>query len=209
MKRDDVEPRRFIDPEIYKIALWEWFICTTAVLLHYEKYAELHDILTHTYFLTAESRSEEQSLSYPKAFYHWSHLMEEYLERQSPDPKLNTYLGDLTVKRERRPMITQASLTNADLVLYQISSLLGDNYYWFPMLYGYWDVYSRQTIWSRMVSKAHCRNIMPLFGVSTIDALKGLIGKSVFGRETRYSNSFREAISILDSIEFEKIGTLN
>jgi hypothetical protein len=39
------------DFEFYDFALWEMLICTVAVLLHYEKYAALHQILTHTYFL--------------------------------------------------------------------------------------------------------------------------------------------------------------
>jgi len=47
--------------EIQRYFIWESFICTVAVLLHYEKYADINDILTQTYFLKERHNGETAS----------------------------------------------------------------------------------------------------------------------------------------------------
>lgn len=45
---------------------------------------------------------------------------------------------------------------------------------------------NEQEIWRRMKSKEHCRKIMPLFGVTTIEALKEKVQKSPINDNVRY-----------------------
>ena len=47
-----------VSVELYDFMIWELFICTTALLLHLEKYGELHDILVHTYFLNRDNYND-------------------------------------------------------------------------------------------------------------------------------------------------------
>ena len=52
--------------------------------------------------------------------------------------------------------------------------------------------------------------IMPLFGVTTIEALKEKVQNSPIGGNMRYSEDyFNRALGIRDSIKVEDIGSLN
>ena len=49
--------------EFYFFFIWESFICTTAILLHFDKYGEINKMLVRTYYLNDGNRNEN-SYSY-------------------------------------------------------------------------------------------------------------------------------------------------
>lgn len=201
-----------ISEELYDFMLWELFICTTALLLHLERYGELHDMLIHTYFLNRDSYNDYAEENHYFRFRKHSRMIEEQCKPKSAQPNLHTLQGNILVQRERKPVLTKESISNADLVLYQMGQPLGleDNMwnYWFPTAYCYHK--GEQEFWRRMKSEEHCRKIMPLFGVSTIEELKEKVKQSPLNGKMRYSGDyFERALGIRDSIKVEDIASLN
>lgn len=197
--------------EVYDFLIWELFISTTAICLHYEKYLELYRILSHTYFLKENYFNNSlKAYNYTK-FRAYCETIETKCKEKCSNPNLYTLMGDILSKREKKPILTKESLSNADLVLYQLFPLLdldSDEYdYWYPLAY----VYHRgaQNIWQRMKSKEYCEKVKVLFGVKTTEELKIKVGKSVIDRNMRYSGCFEAPPSILSSIRLEEIATLN
>jgi hypothetical protein len=194
--------------EFYEYIIWEAFICTTVLLLHYEKYAELHKILNRTYFLkdTYNSNIEPQSyVSFRKYF----HTIEELCKPKCDSPRLYTLSGDKLISREKTPLINKHSVSNADLILYQMSTMLElvKTSPWFPYSYGYYGD-NKQSIWSKLISRDHCSKIILLFGVATIEELKKTIEKCVSNSPMRYSGAFSAARTIQDNIRLDQIGAM-
>jgi len=193
--------------------LWETFICSTAILLEYEKYAKLFSMLKRTYFLREQSTDQQLKPCSFIEFRSVHHYIEYHIKPQSKEPQLYTLAGDIVVKREKYPIITQQSMANADVVLYQLSCVYDfvqnlSGRYWFPTLYPYCDShYSKQQIWSKMVSRKHCEKLYHLFGVTQLPQLVEQIQKNKDDRGMRYSGDFYGAPSILHSIDLEKMGT--
>ena len=194
--------------EVGYFFVWEALICVTALLLHYERYKDLNAILTRTYFLDATNGTQAASLF--SSFYSESKLIECKCKPESDTKNLYTLAGEIVVKRVKKPIITEKSVAEADLVLYQMACALGTGgWVWFPKLYCYRNRYSTQTIWSKMLSKRHCEKLYPLFGVTSIEGLKELVGKCAFDRNYRHRGSFDAAPNILNSINVEEIATMN
>lgn len=201
-----------ISEELYDFMLWELFICTTALLLHFEKYKELHDMLVHTYFLNQDSYNDYAEENNYFRFCKHIRIIEEECKSKSAQRNIFTLQGNILIQRERRPILTKESISNADLILYQMGQPLGleDNRwnYWFPTAYCYHQ--NEQEIWRRMKSEEYCQKIMPLFGVTTIEALKEKVQQSPLDGKMRYSGDhFNRALGIRDSIKVEDIGSLN
>lgn len=196
--------------EVHRFFIWESFICTIAILLHYERYASINEILTRTFFLK-DRQYGENSTNF-LGFYHDFSLIEGRCKPLCSEPRLHTLAGDIVVKREKKPLITGASIADADLLLYQMSCAFNknDSWNWFPKLYCYRTRGQGQNIWKRLKSKKHCEKLYPLFGVNTIEELKNIISRCV--NDIRYSysgGSFSSAPNILYSIELSEIGTMN
>lgn len=64
-------------------------------------------------------------------------------------------------------------------------------------------------MWQKLKSKTYCLKIAPLFGVTTIDELKNIVQNSVVDERMKYNYAWECANSILSSIDFEDIATLN
>lgn len=77
------------------------------------------------------------------------------------DSKLFTFMGDILVKREKKPILTKESLSNPDLVLYQLYRVLdikGEGHgYWYPTAYVYHE--NLQPMWQRLKSERFCKII--------------------------------------------------
>jgi len=108
--------------EVQRFFLWESLICTVAILLHYERYADIHNILTRTYFLS-ERHNGKMPCTYVE-FRHHFELIENLCKPNSEEPRLHTLAGDIATKREKKPYITKDTLAEADLLLYQMSCAL-------------------------------------------------------------------------------------
>lgn len=203
---------RDLDFEFPNFILWEMFIDMTALLLHYEKYQELHDVLTRQYYLREHPTGNSFKYCNYCFFRTYSRILEETCKPRSENPKLFTLSGDIIVKREKRPILSKTTISNADIVLYQLAHILTtpneNNWYddWFPTTYIYHD--GVQSIWHKLKSQRHCLKIMQLLGVDSISQIKEVVAKSVGERDMRYSNSFHHAPGILSNICVETIGTL-
>lgn len=202
-----------ISNDLSDFMLWELFICATALLLHLEKFSDLHDMLTHTYFLNQDNHNDYAEASHYFKFYKSIRLLEEECKPKSTQPSLYTLQGDILTRRERKPILTKESISNADLILYQMGQPLGLGNtrwdYWFPITYCY-HCRESQEIWRKMKSREQCQKMFPLFGVKTIEELKEKIRQTSINDRMRYSNDhFSRALDIQDSIMVEEIGSLN
>ena len=198
--------------EHFRFFIWECFICTTAYLCHYEMYRELHEILCHTYFLR-DSFFKGSSIS-NRTFVHFRQYLktiEEGYKPTSSEPRLFSYTAKMIIEREKKPIITKETLSNADILLCQLSKalIINETYGsgWFPYCYVYSNSLSHQ--WIRLKSKKYCYKIMPLFGVKSIEEMKITIENDQFDEQLRYSNSFDCVPTIMSSIKIEDIASLN
>ncbi|NLB61311.1 MAG: hypothetical protein GX802_02625 [Clostridiales bacterium] len=199
--------------EFSRFIVWEMFIGATAYFIHFEKYNDLFELLYRTYFLAENPlNATTKSHTFVK-FRPYFKYIDEHIKPNSDKPNNFTLAGDIAVKREKRPIITQKSLANADVVLYQLSCVYefsGNIYhhYWFPILYCYHDSYSKQSIWNQMVSIRHCQKLFPLLGVKSIEELKKIAEKGKNDKDIRYPRCYDSAPSIRNSIKIEEIGTM-
>ena len=199
------------DFEFFDFFLWELFISITATLLHYEQFKELNIILTHTYFLRETAFSDNVKAYNFSKFRTYPNTIEEICKPKCEKPNLHTLAGDILLKREKKPVITKSSLSNADVVLYQLFQIfdLVDNGWhgWFPMVY--YAVTVPQPIWSKLQSRNYCLKVLPLFGVANIEELKERISKCKNEKGVRHRGSFDDAPVILGSIKLDDMGMLN
>jgi hypothetical protein len=200
--------------EFSRFIIWEMFIGTMAILINYEKYKEIYNLLYRTYFLTENPVIQKKEANNYTKFRHYFGYIEERIKPKSNIPNNYTLAGDIAVKREKQPLITEKSLNNADIILYQLSCVYEypNTLYtppWFPTLYVYCDFYSfSQPLWSMMVSNRHCEKLFPLFGVTNIKQLKSSVEKSKPDNGLKYSGDFHSAASIQRSIMLDDIGTM-
>lgn len=199
------------DFELYDYIIWELFITITIILLHYKKYSELYNILTHTYFLRQYNNIKDlKPYSYFK-FRQYFRTIERVCKPKSTFPNNITLSGHILIGREKKPIITKDTISNADIVLYQLGSILNisddEHHYWFPTTYIYHE--HSQPIWQKLKSKEYCKSILPLFNVKTIDELKKLISLHPIDTEMKYTESYYFAPAILSSIDLDDIATLN
>lgn len=196
--------------ELYDYMIWEFFICATAVLLHYKQFTELRQLLTSNYFLkTTYFSSSEFAPQTFKVFAKDYKIIEQDCKPQSKNPNLLTLAGEILVNREKKPILTKETIANADIVLYQLSKIfnLNDNREWFPKTYVYHQ--GNQLLWAKLISKSYCEKIFPLFSVNTINDLKEILKGSEVNQNDRYSGCLFAAPSILSSIKLDQIGTLS
>jgi hypothetical protein len=200
------------DFELYDFLIWELFISITATLLHFEKYMELNNILIRTYFLRESNFSNKLKASNYTVFRAYCRTIEETCKKKNSNSRLITLMGDILVKREKKPILTKESLTNADLILYQLYSVLdinGEGHgHWYPLTYVYHE--NLQSMWQRLKSKQFCKTIQPLFGVDNITELKAAIEKGSAERIIEgYSGCFKSPLTILSNIKIDEIGSMN
>ena len=197
--------------EVNNYFLWETFICSVALLLHFERYKQINALLNHTYFLMTRGYGET-----PCDFTTFNYqfpLIEDVCKPISKEPRLISLAARIATEREKKPLLTEKSIAHADLVLYQLSTAFksGKVFGWFPKLYVYYPEYGRQSLWIKLQSKSHCEKVFPLFGVETICELKNCISRCVQNDQYAYSSlSYRGGVpNILSNLELVKIGSLN
>lgn len=198
--------------DIFRLHIWELFICTVTYLLHYDKFSEIHDLLVHTYFLRTNMLGDsEDAVSYA-GFRFYSKVIEEHIK-----PKLELLNNRYTLagyflckEREYMPIYSGKAMANADLFLYQVYNGLGlgelaKGDYWFPKCYVYADIQNSK--WQRLKSKKFCEKIMPLFGVNNIEDLKSRLSLCMPNNRVTY-NEYYYAPAILSFLKIEEIAVL-
>ena len=202
------------DFDLFRLHIWELFICTVTFMLHFELYEDINELLVHTYYLRTSCLGEQkQSISYESFRFH-STMMEEIIKptMEGDLSRKYTLVGHyVTSQREYLPIYSAKNMANADLFLYQVYKALGLEkltlYVWFPILYIYAE--EHDSMWRRLTSKRFCEKVMPIFGVQSVDKLKERISKCVYDRECHYSGAWSDAAStILLWIKLEDVATL-
>ena len=199
------------DFELYNYMCWEFLICIIATLLFYERYEDVFKMATHTYFVKESYfGTAVKSESYFK-FYTYMNTIENVCKPKCEEPNLFTLTGKILVERERKPILTKQSISNADIILYQLGTVLNinrDTYgYWYPLSYIYHS--GSQVIWQKLKSKQYCLRIAPILGCKSIDELKELLKKPLTNPCTGYQRSFNSIPNILSNLKYEEIATLN
>lgn len=204
------------DYEIYKIHIWELFICVITYLRHTQNYKTICEIISHTYFLTSSCLDSVVKPANFCRFRFHSRLVEEQYKPTTDSKNKYTLLGDsICTEREKRPIYTSEAIAEADLFLYQITPAYqltedGQCYrepYWFPTLYVY--VHTWPAEWTKIKSKKYCERMFELFDVESIEELKNKLKNCISDEKMRYSRSFDSAPAILNCIKLEEIGSMN
>lgn len=201
------------DSDLINFIIWELFIDTTALLLHYERYSDIHALLVRPYFLRCDYFNETVDAYGYYRFRTYSNTIEEVCKPKSSNPNRFTMAGDMIIGREKKPVLTKETISNADILLYQLGTVLniptsgGWRDYWFPTTYVYHP--QKQLVWQKLKSKSHCQKIAAIFGIESIDQIKELIKESITDRNMSYNYAFECAPGILSSISLDEIGTMN
>ena len=200
--------------DVFKCHIWELFICTIVFLRHYNKYEILNKLLTNTYFIRKNGLDESTIPTNYSRFMHRSRAIEAEYKLTTEKSSKFTLMGDvLCHEREKRPIYTGETISQADLFLYQIFNALNltvNGYYddyWFPTCYIYAP--ESNTDWTKLKSRTHCEKMFALFGVSSIDELKVSVSKCLRDPSMKYNGSFDVAPAILSYISLDEIGSLN
>ncbi|HIH34865.1 MAG TPA: TIR domain-containing protein [Methanosphaera sp.] len=198
--------------DLFRLHIWELFVCTVTYLIHKEAYSDLYELLHHTYYLRVSPLGDNIEPSSYQRFRFYSEVMEERIKPSSVENLKNKYTltgNYLCNEREYLPIYSGVKMANADLFLYQVYNGLGlDDLsfrQWFPTCYVYADMSGN--MWKRLQSRGYCGKIMPLFGVNTIDDLKKKISLCKLNPNVRYRSAL-PVPAILSYIKVEDIGTL-
>lgn len=204
------------DLDVFRIHMWELFICVIAFMRHIKDYQAINVMLTYTYFLQTNIFGGGIKPNNYTVFRHHCRVIEEYYKPKTEMKNKYTLMGDVICnQREKLPIYTSEALAEADLFLYQVCNaydLAMDEQswhyiYWFPTFYVY--AKSSPVEWGKMKSRRYCEKMMVLFGVDSLDGLKVAVGKCTFDDKMKYSGSWDAAPAILSCIKVEDIGTLN
>ncbi len=202
------------DFDLFRLHIWELFVCTVTYMLHFELYEDIHNLLVHTYFLrTNELDDQRQPFSYERLRF-YSRMLEERIKPTLDRTLSNKYTLTghyVFTQREYIPIYTGKAIASADLFLYQVyKGLELDSLTqfgpWFPQLYIYAD--EHDSIWKRLKSKRFCERIMPVFGVKTINDLKNKVSKCTYDKDYHYSGAWHAASAILTWIKLDEIAVL-
>lgn len=198
--------------EYYNFLRWESFIGTIAILLHYERYKEIYEILNYTYFLK-EYPFAKSAVSHHKftEFRTYLEMLEVNCQRKF-NSRYFSYAAQLLSEREQMPILSKQVLAQADLLLYQLSTIFfpekESTYYsqkWFPSMYVYIE---RIDFWIKLKSQTYCQKIMPLFGAQNISELKNLISRATPDERIRHSMCYQSAPNILSYTSLEQIASI-
>lgn len=162
-------------------------------------------MLSHTYFIKTNSSYNPIEASDYFIFREYNRFIEKRCKPNCHQPKLFTLTGEILVQREKRPILTKETISNADIVLYQLGRLFfKSSGCWFPTTYIYHT--EIQSMWQKMISKEYCERIKPLFGVDTIEELKALLSHET-ANNIGHEFCSRSVPSILSSISLDAIAT--
>ncbi len=197
--------------EFFSYFIWEAFVTTISILIHYEKFGEIFDILNHSYFLkTGHYKDADLAPKNYPVFREYLRTIETVCKPVCDEPRLYTLTGRIFIRREMKPLITTETLSKTDIILYQLSEFYdlkcdGTNI-WFPTSYIYFK--EGRSMWVRLKSRKYCEKILPLFGVSTVDEMKERIIENDSQR-IGYNGSFDTAPQIKGVISPEDIASIN
>ena len=199
--------------ECWHFFFWDVFICTTALMLSYERYDDLQRLLNRTYFLRDIIGTANDPRPCTYAEFRQPCPLLETTFKNKVNPRLLSLSAEMLIKREYRECITERNLVVADLTLALLATLYSPNYNWYPALGPYSRWSGHQVIWEKMVSKSFCEKLYPLLGVSSFSDFSQKIKEASdrwnAGMATCYDFArFGGVPPILGKGDYERIGTM-
>ena len=198
--------------ECWHFFFWDIFICTAALMLSYERYADLHQLLNRTYFLRniIGTANDPRPRTYSDLRQPCRILESTF--KQNVNPRLISLAAELLIKREYGECITERNLVTADLTLAHLSMLFCA-FAWYPVLGPYCSWAGNQLIWEKMVSKSFCEKLYPLLDVKSFaeftEKVKAASDKWNSGLATCYEFArFGGVPPILRKGDYERIGSM-
>ena len=68
------------DFDLFRLHIWELFLCTVTYMLHFELYQDIHDLLVHTYFIRESGLGSEKAPASYEKFCFYSKMLEENIK---------------------------------------------------------------------------------------------------------------------------------
>lgn len=168
-----IDINRYWMSEAYHFFFWELFICTTALMIEYERFDMVHALLDRTYFLRnmIGTNNDPEPYTFSEFRQVFRRLEGEYKDKINP--RLVSLAANMLVNREFGLSITKRNLVVADITLAHLAMLYGRaNFSWYPVLAPYAHSAGYDLIWNRLVSRAYCEKVYPLFAVGDIGGLR-------------------------------------
>lgn len=201
--------------EIFRLLIWQSFICTTEYLIKGNRFKTLYCILCHTYFLNDTPLADKKGSYNYTRFIFWSKMLEINIKNSMKEAygnysSLAAYM--LYNETEFKPGYSKEDFAEADLFLYQVYDYIGlgkldDGNVWIPLCYPYTE--KSTSIWNKLESRLFCEKIKILFGCTTIDELKKILSKENDSKGVRYPNgTVIYPRGILSVIDLNSIATL-
>lgn len=197
------------DIEELEYHVWELILCTVTFLYYYERYKEIYDIFTATYFLRNKKQAFNIEAKNINSFCCEFENLKEYKNRKN-----SFYVaGDILVSKEYLPIITQESLSFADIILYHLFAILFGNdkeENWFPRSFIH-NKHARNEF-QKFKSRKFCEKVTFLFGTENVQEMKNkieLYKPNVMFKEFYNFQYYRECPTILESVNINEIASLN
>lgn len=195
------------DNDHFRFLLWELILCSVALLRYYERYGEIHNLLTRTYFF--KNRHQDSVPCHIDKLNFHSRLIEGKYKEQSSSPNLFSMMSNMLMAREKRPVITAERLVEADLIIFEVIRFcIGVEHQWFPRTYVYQN--KVEAFWVRMTSKRECEKYLCLFGLTDIESFKKRVEQLGANGVQRYSYPMAHdrPTLIIDSITADAIASM-
>lgn len=173
-----------VHKEPFDFFLWKIFLSSIAMLLFYEKYEALGTVLHRKYLGKAHQRCFIEDGDYYPRF----NSSQMFLNSTSPKNESGGST-ELFFASEYPPAVTEDSLTSADVILCQISVILGkweEFPTWYPeTLPHFMDNNIIRDFWGKLKSKKECQRMLTIFGVADLHNLKRVIKENMMNEEMK------------------------
>lgn len=191
---ESVQSYTRIDFDNYRFFSYELFLYLIAILIKLKKYDALAYFVNSQYFYRCPDSSE---LIYNgiEIFNHYLPSLDEIRNKRLELRRVSV-TADLIKSRATRKDVDFKDVIQADLVAFYTTELRGGHFRWFPRTSVYnarWG--SGVELFDRLVSKQHFEKIKNLFGVKTIDELKGMITKYIERSQEEERQGYRRSRS--------------
>ena len=196
--------------EVVIFLLHELMIRVAAIMVFYNNFAALGELVNHTYFIVY--RSYENIEIGIEGFYAQSRtecFEKKYKELHENKGKLYSIIADLIIERALLPYASCSQLVLGDAYLMHLAYIYPQapqTLKWFPITYVY-DVYVIKQEWRKFASRAFCQKIMPAFGCKNIDEFKKVLVKHPVP-PSNYPLCFESVAGILSVLNLSEIGSV-
>ncbi|MCM3257023.1 TIR domain-containing protein [Paenibacillus lautus] len=169
----------------YKFLVHEMYIYTIGLLVKYEKFPIVHELLSSEYLLDSVYRNNGATFETFRF-----HLPSLEIRNERLGMRKISFHAHLLMERINTRFLTKPELIDCDLLLFYLSSLIiQGSYKWFPITYIYREYGARQIrCLVKLKSKRVAAKSISLFGASSIEEMKERISNYKHDSDYRYRN---------------------